>query len=991
MRAATAGPAPGSLGVPWQRAVRPCERAPEPDPPNGADPPDGVDPERAEGGAEPEWHRRFRAAWEPPAPAAPVQPDDPDLPDDLGLLEVARPLVADACRTLRECLHADLGPDAPPGLDGLLVRRPPLGWLAMAVQPSLTRELAAASRAGRLPGATPEERYASFVRSLRDPATALAIWRERPVLARQVVETLDDWVAARLAFARELAADLPALAEAFGGEDGLGPLADVEFGAAETHRGGRSVALVRFANATVVHKPRSLAIDACFDRLLAWFNEASDGGRPAYALRRPRILDRGDRGWSEYVAPAPCAGDGLHAYFWRMGALLALTHAVHGYDLHADNVIASGADPVVVDLEALFHTERTQPVVRSERLGDPAAERLAGSVLRTGLLPGPMVMPDVETERPFGVDISPLGTVPDRRSLIPTPIAEDPGTDRMRIRAGYRTVPAPAGRLRLPDGSAADPRPHRDALVGGYSYAHGRLAAAGAALLAPGGPLHGCGDAPVRLIQLSTFLYVRLLLESWSPDAVRDAAERERGLDRLAAGWPGVPHRAELIAAEKRALWRGEVPVFEIRPGHRDVWLDDGTRLPGVLAVPPLDETATRLAALSPSGLTDQIAVIDAALAALPDPGPVLRPAPGAAGKGAVLRPDHALREALAIGRRLADSAVRSGDRVGWTTLEVVDARTRRVAPAGLDLYGGLPGIGLFLSALAAATGERWAADLAERVADEVVRRIRATRYPLPALGAVYHLAHAARLHGRPGLAEAARDALLAPPSTPPVANVLEGHAGVVLSALALHAVLRDARILGVARAAAEHLLAPDPAPSPAPDVTEPGFGYGASGIAVALARLNDAAPDDRYARRARALVRHEAAPAAGTGWCQGAAGVALARLELRRTAAFAAPPSAARDPERAPAPDLDLERSAELARGGPPPPDDSLCHGTFARLEVPGTDPRPPEGPWRTALPAPAPGLLGGISGVGYGLLRRARPAGVPSVLALAPPEGRT
>ncbi|MFC6935404.1 lanthionine synthetase LanC family protein [Actinomadura yumaensis] len=287
--------------------------------------------------------------------------------------------------------------------------------------------------------------------------------------------------------------------------------------------------------------------------------------------------------------------------------------------------------------------------------------------------------------------------------------------------------------------------------------------------------------------------------------------------------------------------------------------------------------------------------------------------------------------------------------------------------------------------------GERWAADLAERVADEVVRRIRATRYPLPALGAVYHLAHAARLHGRPGLAEAARDALLAPPSTPPVANVLEGHAGVVLSALALHAVLRDARILGVARAAAEHLLAPDPAPSPAPDVTEPGFGYGASGIAVALARLNDAAPDDRYARRARALVRHEAAPAAGTGWCQGAAGVALARLELRRTAAFAAPPSAARDPERAPAPDLDLERSAELARGGPPPPDDSLCHGTFARLEVPGTDPRPPEGPWRTALPAPAPGLLGGISGVGYGLLRRARPAGVPSVLALAPPEGRT
>ncbi|MWA04371.1 DUF4135 domain-containing protein [Actinomadura sp. LD22] len=408
-------PAPALAAVPWRRAARPGEPR----------------------GTEPEWHRRFRTAWETPPRARSAE--------DLGLLEAARPLIDDARRTLRECLLSDLGPDVPPGLPDLLAAAPPLTWLTMAVQPALAEELAAASARG-LDGATPRDRYAAFVRGLADPARALRIWAAYPVLARQVVEILDDWVSARLAFARELAADLPAVTAAFGGAAGLGALTGVEFGQAETHRGGRTVAIVRFERAALVHKPRSLAVDLCFDRLLGWFNDA---GVP-HPLRRPRLLDRGDRGWSEYIEPAPCAPAGLPAFFWRMGALLALTHAVHGYDLHADNVIAAGADPVVIDLEALFHTSGTQPAARRARLGDPAAARLDASVLRTGLLPGPFVMPDVDTERPFGVDISPLGTAPDRRSLIPTPLTDDPGTDGCG--SGSATGPS-----RRPPGASAFP------------------------------------------------------------------------------------------------------------------------------------------------------------------------------------------------------------------------------------------------------------------------------------------------------------------------------------------------------------------------------------------------------------------------------------------------------------------------------------------------------------------------------------------------------
>jgi lantibiotic modifying enzyme len=42
------------------------------------------------------------------------------------------------------------------------------------------------------------------------------------------------------------------------------------------------------------------------------------------------------------------------------------------------------------------------------------------------------------------------------------------------------------------------------------------------------------------------------------------------------------------------------------------------------------------------------------------------------------------------------------------------------------------------------------------------------------------------------------------------------------------------------------------------------------------------------------------------------------------------------------------------------------------------------------TAGSVEAPGLMNGLAGVGYGLLRLADPGGVPSVLALEPPPRR-
>jgi type 2 lantibiotic biosynthesis protein LanM len=937
----------GPAALPWPRAAWPGEE------PTGAPPP---------------WHTWFESSW-----AMPRRQQDAPL-DGLGLLELARPLIEAARRQLADALSGISLPVQLAALPELLPAQPPLMWLRMCVLPVMVTELAVAREAGRLHGDSPEGRFEGFVRGLSDPATALGIWRRYPMLARQVSEILTDWVAARTSFARHLTADLPRLPALSGSGGDLGTLRQVRFGGAETHRHGRTVALAEFSGGTVVYKPRNMAIDGCFDRLLEWFND----GAPRHPLRRLRVLDADDHGWSEHVAAAPCDPAGLASYFWRLGALAALTYLVHGFDLHADNVIAVGSDPVVVDTEALFHTERSQPKAEQARLGDPAAALLAHSVLVSGLLPGPLVMADVETGRPFGVDISPMGIVSVRRSLIRLPQVVNDGTDQLRLEYRYFDVPAPAGRLTAADGSDVNPASFRDDIVAGFTLAYERLAAAGEWLLSPAGPLGGCADMPVRLVQLSTFLYVRLLIESWHPDFQRRAAARQRCLSRLAGGWKGVPHRAELIGAEMAAVQRGEVPVFMTRPGSRDVWLEDGTRLPGVLGAPALEEVRGRLSQLGPAGLERQVGVIDAALAAIVPPAA----APAVAGAAAIVPPAAApavagaaahghgtaaagsvrspagtgapagaaggtpgnanpLAAARQIAETLSRTAVRAGPRIGWITTEVVDARHHRITAAGLGLPGGLTGIGLFLEYLSLVTGDETATSLAAEVAGEVVRRCEAAAaFGPPRRGTtagafgelcapLYYLAHAARVHGRSEYAGAAAALLL-----PRLAEMLgrdragcapglaEGPAGALAALLALYAVTGGAeelRLAGLAAAQVTSLAA-------AGETQEPGPAYGRAGAAVALGRWHAVSGETGAAAAARSLLRADPLPDSEPGWCLGAAGAGLARLECASQPAFAGESDVLGNA---------IARCVATAAAALPGADDSLCHGRFAIIEL--------------------------------------------------------
>ena len=133
------------------------------------------------------------------------------------------------------------------------------------------------------------------------------------------------------------------------------------------------------------------------------------------------------------------------------------------------------------------------------------------------------------------------------------------------------------------------------------------------------------------------------------------------------------------------------------------------------------------------------------------------------------------------------------------------------------------------------------------------------------------------------------------------------------------------------------------------------------------------------------------------TAWCHGAAGIALARLDLLGVLDEAE--------TRA---EIEAAIATTIAEGFGD--NHSLCHGDLGNLDVLAqAETRWPE-PWLVAarrrattlvlesirrdgwlcgipLAVESPGLMTGLAGIGYGLLRLAAPDRVPSVLALARP----
>ena len=426
-------------------------------------------------------------------------------------------------------------------------------------------------------------------------------------------------------------------------------------------------------------------------------------------------------------------------------------------------------------------------------------------------------------------------------------------------------------------------------------------------------------------------------------------------------------------------------------------------------------------------------------------------------------QPRPFLDAAHRIGRSLVSAACWSDDHrrcnwVGRSPQELTHPGAPlvpTVAALGPELYGGTSGVALFLAQLAMITDDsdiRIAALAATTNAlRNAERNPSAHAMPLSLHGGTLGIAFAAHrvaaLLGEAELsdrADALLDRLADAPSTPPMYDVISGHAGAIPALLFLARLLDRPALIDQAIRLGDELLATaeprgevwtwDAERVAGPGVSSAfltGLAHGASGLGLALLELHHATGRTDFLRAGRGAFAYEdtlydparanwpdlrspspgapapepAAASCAMAWCHGSPGIAMARaraalLDGERADAHASIAKTA----------LASVLSAWDRMRDQPRTDATLCHGLSGLGEIVATAGRWLEDPelttaadahsrrlierhsaaedWPSGLSStgPNPSLMLGTAGVGLHFLRLHDPEKVPGVLWVGP-----
>ncbi|MDB9524589.1 type 2 lanthipeptide synthetase LanM family protein [Oscillatoria sp. CS-180] len=822
--------------------------------------------------------------------------------------------------------------------------------------------------------------YRSFIeKHLTDGMASL--FAEHSALGRLMATLVDLWVEATDEFLSRLQQDWTRIEQQFASGQPLRRVTAIQSNLSDPHEGRRTVAILTFESGLkVVYKPKPLGLAATFNQLLEWCNQHSS----LLPFQYPKVLDCNNYGWVEWVDYRPCeTEDAVQRFYERQGMLLCLVDILEGNDFHAENILACGEFPMLVDLETLLVPPVVRPVIDQSNIYIELGTKVNTSVLRTSLLPNQSLSLN---RNHLLIDVSGLGT---GEELHPVTIAwRNVNTDGMTI----QTEPSEAShnlKDNLPVLGTAQVYPDRyvEDIAQGFVRMYQTLITHRDELLGSESPLDNFKGQISRVLFRNTTVYTSLLSASFAPQLMQAGVARSLKLDILSRAFLSQDQKAQqwpLFQAEKHCLEQLDIPSFTGTTDSTDLYCNGEVIIENFFPYCSFDAVIKRLKALNEEELEFQKQIILLSLYSryqkeprLPEAAEATSQTQGgyppligsASATNATPRSQKLLAAATTLAERLCQSAAWNPDHTmaAWVGINYAHYnQSFFVGASDVGLYSGMGGMGLFFAALAQVTGERTWHEMALAAVAGIRQSLSSQRKELlkksmrwSEIGradrlqsGIYALTRMGDLLQDPTLIDDAhRIASLITPET--IArdqqfDWIGGSAGTLVHLLTLLPYLEGERrqqVLNTAIACGEHLLAHQTGPENGPKAWKTwrekkltGYSQGAAGIADALLRLFAVTQDDRFRSAAVEAIAYEQTQFSeasqnwldlrssdGTcqvSWAQGAPGIALGRMNGL---------SVVNTPEIRQQIDVALNTTQNALVWGI----DSLAWGTLGRVEV--------------------------------------------------------
>lgn len=883
------------------------------------------------------------------------------------------------------------------------------------------------------------DQYLDFIRGLLG-GKLLVFFLNYPVLARFVGIVINFWVDATKEFILRLESDWFDIQKTFQVDTDLGQVIQIESDLSDRHQNGRSVMGLTFGSGfKLIYKPKDLNLEKAYFNLLAWLND--QGIHLPFKLLK--VIPRLNYGWVEYVEGVTCKDeDEVRRYYERAGMLLCLVYVFDAIDLHHENIIACGEQPIIIDLETLMHPwpREIDGAEIIENAQSIANQQLWHSVLRNGLLPQRIF--DSEGQN---YDVSGLGGISEQKTFLKVPKWRNINTNIMRL--DYENAKT-QNQPNLPslNGVNLSLNHYSEELINGFRQMYDFLIKNREALLSSNSPLSEMAHQPIRFVFRATRAYSSILQNLSKPKWLRNGAERSiyvnSFLSNIIFSSDGLkPFWWPLLRVEQQSLEQLDIPIFFACSDSKDLTISSHQTLNEYFTEPSFNSVISRLENLNEQDLEKQIFFIEGSLyvhgTSEAHRTPSLEKSDPNFVNAITLTPEEILHQATTIAADLQKLAVSSTDGSAiWIAPQYIfDRQNFQFQPLGYGLYDGVCGVALFLAALEKVTGDsryrsltlaalqslRQGLDIT--TLDKITDKTNIGNYA-ECGWIIYGLVRISQFLELPTLLnDAKKVALLI--TTELIAadqkfDVISGSAGIILGLLALYNLSADSEVLDRALLCGNHLLSCRVTSNLGYKVWEnshgellTGFSHGAAGIAYALLRLYEVTGNIAFLEACLEANAYEtsvfipdvgnwpdlSSPQTAEGftclcsWCHGAPGIGLARLgglDILDT-----------DKIR-----QDIEVAINTTMRFNLRATDHLCCGNLGRIEFLFTAGQKLSRPQllETALKQAAevvslakhrgtfgygpsyltysPGFFRGASGIGYELLRLAYPEQLPSVL---------
>lgn len=154
----------------------------------------------------------------------------------------------------------------------------------------------------------------------------------------------------------------------------VGELRNIQIEMGDSHNKGKTVAIIHLeTDDKILYKPKSLKPDLFYFEILDFYDEFLK-----FKPYIPFIIDRETYGWQEYIEnePVKCQKE-IEDYYYDLGIQSQVLYFLNASDMHYENIISKGKNPVFIDLETIL-----QPSIQKMELSDTSYPFLE-SILHT--------------------------------------------------------------------------------------------------------------------------------------------------------------------------------------------------------------------------------------------------------------------------------------------------------------------------------------------------------------------------------------------------------------------------------------------------------------------------------------------------------------------------------------------------------------------------------------------------------------------------------